>query len=111
MNTPIPSTTLSDRGFSKEEIDRVWQKAEPIQGKNPDQRREDRYGNEIARASYGKRNYWLGWEIDHIKPKAKDGTDNIRNLQPLHWKENLRKSDIYPYSDERREKIIQQEKS
>ena len=36
---------------SKEQ--KVWEKARPIRGKNPDDRRRDPYGNEIRRASHG----------------------------------------------------------
>ena len=28
--------------------------------------------------------------------KSKGGSDNIKNLQPLHWKENRSKGDKYP---------------
>jgi 5-methylcytosine-specific restriction endonuclease McrA len=37
-----------------------------------------------------------GWEIDHIKPVAKRGGDEITNLQPLQWENNRRKGDDYP---------------
>jgi len=30
----------------------------------------------------------MGWEIDHIKPKSKNGSDNIRNLQALKTSTN-----------------------
>jgi len=35
------------------------------------------------------------WEIDHKKPKAKRGSDSLRNKQPLQTKANREKSDKY----------------
>lgn len=76
-------------------IDKNWEKAKPIKGKNPDVFRKDTCGNTIRKASYGTTGKF-GWEIDHIKLEAKGGTDHERNRQPLHWKENREKSDKYP---------------
>jgi len=38
----------------------------------------------------------LSGEIDHIKPVSLGGTDDLRNLQPLHWRNNRYKGDNYP---------------
>ncbi len=81
---------------SKKEIDKVWEKGKKIKGKNPNTHRKDVHGNEIYKPSYGKISE-KGWEIDHKKPKNKDGSDSIRNKQPLQTKENRKKSDKYPY--------------
>ncbi|MCG8104951.1 MAG: HNH endonuclease [Candidatus Thiodiazotropha endolucinida] len=35
----------------------------------------------------------MGWEIDHIKPSSRGGSDNIRNLQALKTKVNREKAD------------------
>jgi len=35
----------------------------------------------------------MGWVVDHIKPKARGGTDTLRNLQALNTKVNLTKGD------------------
>ena len=71
---------------------KVWEKAKPIRGKDEDTWRRDSAGNKIRYGSYGTvGNY--GWEIDHIKPQAKGGSDALSNLQPLHWKANRQKSD------------------
>jgi len=38
-----------------------------------------------------------GWEIDHIMPTSLGGTDDVGNLQPLHWENNRKKGDSYPW--------------
>lgn len=74
----------------------AWEKAKPIRGKNSDVWRKDPYGNTIKWGSYGTKGEY-GWEIDHKHPKSKGGTDNPRNLQAIHWQENRKKRDKYPY--------------
>jgi hypothetical protein len=77
---------------SKKVVEEVWEKASPIRGRSPDAWRRDPLGNTIRHGSYGTGGQY-GWEIDHKNPVAKGGTDNPRNLQPLHWEANRKKSD------------------
>jgi len=49
----------------------------------------------MQRDKYGVTGQW-GWEIDHIIPLAKGGSDALSNLQPLMWENNRQKSDNYP---------------
>lgn len=72
--------------------DSVWDKAKKIPGKDPEKYRQDPYGNTMNRDSFGN-NTVLGWEIDHIKPTARGGSDDIRNLQALKTEVNRSKSD------------------
>jgi len=73
-----------------ETIDKVWNKAREIPGKNSDDVRQDACGTTMKRDDYGDRDSQQGWEIDHKDP---EGEDNLSNLQPLQWENNVNKSD------------------
>ncbi len=77
---------------TQDQINKAWNSAKPIRGKDPDQYRQDPYGNVMARSSYGK-NTSQGWEVDHIKPTARGGSDATRNLQALNTEVNREKGD------------------
>ena len=76
--------------FSDEKIQQVWEKGKVASNNNPNIYRKDECGAWINRAAYGKRDSQYGWEIDHINP---NGGDDLSNLRPLQWENNLDKSD------------------
>lgn len=74
--------------FSDELLLAVWEKAEEVYGYDARIWRKDFAGAWIRYDHYGMKDSF-GWQIDHKKPQAQGGTDNIRNLQPLQWENNL----------------------
>ena len=72
---------------NNELIDKVWSKAKKIRGEEPSKVRQDPYGNRIRKVRFGKDSP-EGWEIDHIKPKSKGGSDHPRNLQAMQTDKN-----------------------
>lgn len=79
--------------ISNEKINKVWEKATVIPGVNPKVKRKDKCGATMAKSAYGDHNSNFGWDVDHIKPVSKGGTDALSNLQTLHWKNNASKGD------------------
>jgi 5-methylcytosine-specific restriction endonuclease McrA len=89
------NTTTGGGSFSQATIDAVWQKGHVVPGYDPNDYRKDRCGAWMRKASYGTTGDY-GWEIDHAKPVARGGADDMSNLQPLHWRNNRGKGDDYP---------------
>jgi hypothetical protein len=87
------NTTSAGGAFDESTIEAVWKKGTPEP--NVPLFRKDVCGASMKRDEYGNTKEW-GWEIDHIKPVAKGGTDEIENLLPLQWENNRHKSDDWP---------------
>jgi hypothetical protein len=91
--TREPGTTTMGEQFGARMIEQVWAKAEPelwfVYFKR------DVCGATIKKDDYGKMTEF-GWEIDHIIPVAQGGTDELSNLEPMHWENNRHKGDDYP---------------
>ena len=90
------NTQVTGCAFDEQTIDAVWNKSQTINDKNPEIYRLDFLGNILYRGSYGKETI-MGWEIDHIKPVSKGGTDEMDNLQILNSAANAKKGDTYPW--------------
>ena len=86
------------RNFTESEIEAVWKKAKIQANNNPDVFRKDYAGAWIRKSDYGKHTKY-GWEVDHVKPLVKGGSNELDNLLPLHWRNNSKKGDNYPQWD------------
>jgi hypothetical protein len=80
-------------GFPEATIQRVWEKGRVVPNNDPRFWRKDECGAWISISQYGNRGSQYGWEIDHIRPVANGGNDDLSNLRPLQWENNAAKQD------------------
>ena len=92
-----PNSDTYGRPFGPLKIGAVWQKGRPIPGYDSGTWRHDITGKPMKFGDYGDTKSQYGWEVDHIKPVAKSGSDDLANLQPLQWENNRQKGDTYPW--------------
>ena len=92
-----PNTDCSGDHFSDPVVLAVWCKGRIDSSGNAGVVRRDMCGARIKYEEHGK-NTLYGWHIDHNVPVSLGGGDNLENLQPLHWRNNLDKSDNFPWS-------------
>lgn len=91
--------------FNDEQIDEIWEKGLKDSRFDPDVIRKDACGAWIIRGKYNDRKSPFGWEVDHIYPESKLKELNVpesiindmMNLRPLNWKNNVSKGDDYPH--------------
>ena len=79
--------------YSEDIVWQVWSKGKVEGGNDPVFWRKDEYGAWLFRSHYENRDSEYGWVIDYIKPLTEGGTDDISNLCPLHWKNDIPKTD------------------
>lgn len=82
----------------------VWEKGRVVPNYDPDKYRKDACGAWISWERYGDKHSPYGWQIDHIYPESRlhlrrfsqENIDDLRNLRPMHWKNNQSKGSDYP---------------
>jgi hypothetical protein len=89
----LPNSRTDGGRFDECTIEAVWQKGRPAPAYPGFSL--DPCNAYMKRDLYGKTERF-GWEIDHIVPVAKGGTDDLANLQPLMWENNRSKGDSFP---------------
>ena len=85
----LPTDVLHKRKLA------AWNRAALIFNLDCNVWRTDRFGLSIKWSDYGNRDSLYGWELDHIVPISKGGSDEEHNLQALHWRCNTAKSDRF----------------
>ncbi len=78
--------------FTEQQFQAVWEKGKEVHGIDKNLWRKDQCDAWIDRSQYGDRKSIYGWEIDHITPVDRGGTDDIINLRPLQWENNASRS-------------------
>lgn len=91
--TRARNKNVDGKPFSGLEKVAVWLNAKPIDGKDARLWRQDACGATMYWHDYAKTTSAWGWEVDHVTPISYGGTDDLSNLQALHWRNNRHKGE------------------
>jgi hypothetical protein len=96
VNQPQQGQLIMSLLFDDEQRKRTaWNRASPIDRFDANLWRRDRFGSAIKWTDYGDRSSDYGWEIDHRVPTSLGGLNLASNLEALHWRNNVAKSDSF----------------
>jgi len=87
------NTTKEGNSWTEATKKSVWNKGRKIPDFDEDIWRWDKCGLVMKWSEHGNRDSKHGWEIDHINPVTNGGGDELSNLQPLNWENNVDKGD------------------
>ena len=65
--------------WSDEKVEQVWNKATEVSGYDSNKWRKDACKAWIRKDLHGMETTY-GWEVDHIYPESKGGSDDLSNL-------------------------------
>jgi hypothetical protein len=74
---------------SEEVIRKVWEKGTVVANNDPKYWRKDDCGAWISISQYGRQLSSFGWEINYIQSQAQKGGQELSNLRPMQWKNNI----------------------
>jgi len=72
--------------YTNEIIQKVWEKATPVEGYDENILRQDPYGKWIVRNHCGDKDSDLSWEIDNYNSSFLNDGESLENLRPVQWK-------------------------
>jgi hypothetical protein len=78
---------------TEELIQQVWEKGVVITNNDSKHWRKDQCGAWILRSGYGRQQSKFGWEINYIYPQTQQDGQELANLRPMQWKNNIHKQD------------------
>ena len=78
--------------YTSTKLKQIWSKGKTVSGYDSDLNRKDACDAWMTFSDFGKTESWYGWEVDHIKPKAQGGSNDLSNLRPLQWENNREKA-------------------
>lgn len=81
--------------FTRQQIENVWAKAKVEPSRDGRMWRKDFAGAWIRRDMLGMHTTY-GWTVSRLQPVTRGGSDQIDNLVPAHWRNNMMKSNNYP---------------
>jgi hypothetical protein len=78
---------------NEEIVQQVWEKGIAVDNNDAQYWRQDECGAWISRSNYGHQQSPFGWEINYILPQTVKGGQDLQNLRPVQWKNNIYKKD------------------
>ncbi len=82
MHDPSPPL-LTEQGYDRDVVERVWQLAQAIPGNDAAVWRKDEHGAWLHRQDYRNRHSQFGWEIADLGFYTR--RSGVASLRPMHW--------------------------